>query len=168
VDSRLLGRPKVKVFINTDAAVGPKNPGPAGAGYVIVYQAETGWDTVVGAVPLNWRTHHEAEYEAAILALTHAARLGATSALLRTDSRLLVRQMNDQSAVKAPQLVSPAKRLRSRRERFGKNKVKIVWIDRKKNKAADKLAGFAREKSARRKAYVESSARSSEARASNT
>lgn len=35
----------MKVFINTDAAVGPPNPGPAGAGYVIVFRAETGWDT---------------------------------------------------------------------------------------------------------------------------
>jgi ribonuclease HI len=141
----------MKVYINTDAAVGPENPGPAGAGYVIVYRAEKGWDSGVGAVPLSWRTHHEAEYEAAILALTHASRLGATSVLLRTDSRLLVEQMNDRSAVKARGLVSPAKRLRSRTDKFGKGKVKIVWIDRKQNRAADKLAEFAREKSARLK-----------------
>ena len=138
----------MKVVINTDAAVGPTNPGPAGAGYVILRRVEGTWDSVIGAVPLSPRTHHEAEYEAAILALTHAMRLGATSALVRTDSRLLVGQMSGFADVNAPQLVRPNKRLRSRVEAFGKGGVKFVWIDRKQNKAADKLAEFGREKSA--------------------
>ena len=58
----------MKVYINTDAAVGPPNPGPAGAGYVIVFRRDAEWDAAVGSVPLSPRTHHEAEYEAAILA----------------------------------------------------------------------------------------------------
>lgn len=74
----------MKVYINTDAAVGPPNPGPAGAGYVIVFRRDAEWDAAVGSVPLSPRTHHEAEYDAAILALIHAARLGATSVVLRT------------------------------------------------------------------------------------
>jgi len=102
----------LKVVINTDAAVGPPNPGPAGAGYVILMQISGEMDSAVGSVPLSPRAHHEAEYEAAILALRHAARLGATSAVLRTDSKLLVDQMCGRAKVKATQLIQPSKRLR--------------------------------------------------------
>ena len=94
------------------------------------------------------RTHHEAEYEAAILALIHAARLGATSVVLRTDSRLLFNQVKGTADVRAPQLRGPNKRLRSRIDGFGGGKVRIVWVGRDQNKAADKLAGLARERSA--------------------
>lgn len=137
----------MKVFINTDGSAARPEPGPAGAGYVILYQGESGWETVVGAVPLRPCTNHEAEYQAAILALAHALR-GAASVVLRTDSRLLVDQMTGQADVNAEQLVGPNKRLRLSVERFSKGRVKFVRIDRKQNKAADKLAEFAREKSA--------------------
>lgn len=136
----------MKVYINTDGSAARPEPGPAGAGYVILYQGASGWETVVGAVPLSWRTNHEAEYEAAILALTHAVRLRATSVVLRMDSKLVVDQMSGQAAVKAVQLMKPNKRLRRWVERFGK--VEIVRVTGPQNRAADKLAEFAREKSA--------------------
>ncbi len=60
----------MEAFIYADAAVGPSNPGPAGAGYVIVYPDEGSWTAVAGCVPLTERTHNAAEYEAVILALT--------------------------------------------------------------------------------------------------
>jgi len=135
-----------KAYVNTDGSAVRPEPGPAGAGYVILYRGAEGWDTIVGAVPLRPVTHHEAEYEAAILALTRAAQLGATSVVLGTDSRLLVDQMNKRASVVAPQLIRPHKRLNRRVERFD-GTVTFVHVDRKHNKAADKLAGFARKES---------------------
>jgi ribonuclease H / adenosylcobalamin/alpha-ribazole phosphatase len=109
---------------------------------------KTEWDSVVGTFPLSWRTHHEAEYEAAILALIHAWRLGAISALVRTDSRLVVDQVNGDASVDAQQLVKPNQRLRRQIEQYGKTRVAFRWVSRQQNKAADKLAEFAREKGA--------------------
>lgn len=50
--------------------------------------------------------------------------------------------------MRASQLRGPNKRLHSRIDGFGGGKVKIVWVGRDQNKAADKLAGLARERSA--------------------
>jgi ribonuclease HI len=136
----------VKALINADGSAARPEPGPAGAGYVILFQRESGLEVVLGAVPLRPCTNHEAEYEAAILALIHAARLGATSVVLRMDSKLVVDQMSGQAAVKAVQLMKPNNRLRHWVARFGK--VQIVRVTGPQNRAADKLAGFAREKSA--------------------
>jgi ribonuclease HI len=134
----------LKVYVNTDGAVGPPNPGPAGAGYVILFEGEDGPESVVGAVPLNACNHHEAEYHAAIHALRRAAELGATEAVLRSDSMVLVDQMNDEAEVRAPAILKLAEQLH--REIAKYDAVEIVWVRRKENKAADLLSkvGLAR------------------------
>lgn len=128
----------LKVFINTDGAARPPIPGPAGAGFVILFEREDGWDSVVGAIALHERSHHEAEYEAAIQALKVASEMGATEALVRCDSLVMVRQMNDEAQVRAPEMIRVAQRLRAEIEKF--ESFEIVWVGRRNNRTADLLS----------------------------
>jgi ribonuclease HI len=87
-----------KAVIYTDGGASP-NPGPASIGAVI--KDENG---VVGGLiskPIGRATNNEAEYRAVIAALEMASNLGAKQVELRSDSELLVRQINGQYKVKA-------------------------------------------------------------------
>jgi len=134
----------VNVFINTDGAARPPDPGPAGAGYVILLDGDDGPRSVIGAVPLGDCGHHEAEYQAAIHGLRRARELGATSAILRTDSLVLVEQMNEGAEIRSDEILVVAERLRAEIDAY--EAVEIVWVRRKENKAADLLSkvGLAR------------------------
>ncbi len=91
--------PKVEVF--TDGA-SRGNPGPSGAGWVITNG--NGCVLSRGNLFLGRRTNNEAEYEAVIHGLKEAAELGAQTVSLRSDSQLLVRQINGQYRIKSPRL----------------------------------------------------------------
>jgi ribonuclease HI len=132
------GGGSVKVYVNTDGAVGPPNPGPAGAGYVILFDGEDGPRSVAGAVPLPECSHHEAEYHAAIHALRRASDLGATHAVLRSDSMVLVDQMNDVAEVRSPEIAKLADQLHREMEKY--DEIEIVWVCRKENRTADLLS----------------------------
>ena len=90
---------KVEVF--TDGA-SRGNPGPAGAGWVI--KSLEGPVLKAGHAFLGRRTNNEAEYEAVIRALKDVAGLGAKDVALRSDSELLVRQINGQYRIREPRL----------------------------------------------------------------
>ena len=80
----------LRVTINCDGAA-RGNPGPAGAGAVVV--AEDGTVLAEVAEGLGETTNNVAEYTAAILGLERARELGATEVLLRSDSQLLINQL---------------------------------------------------------------------------
>jgi ribonuclease HI len=88
----------LKVTIYTDGGASP-NPGPASIGAVIKDEA----GRPVGHISrsIGRATNNEAEYRAVVAALTMALDLGARRAELRSDSELLVRQVNGQYKVKA-------------------------------------------------------------------
>ncbi|HZT81815.1 MAG TPA: ribonuclease HI family protein [Gemmataceae bacterium] len=87
--------------INTDGGA-RGNPGPAAYAYVIQRDGEP---AVEEAGCLGRATNNQAEYTALVRALEHAARLGTHHRLhVRSDSELLVRQMNGQYRVKDAQL----------------------------------------------------------------
>ena len=115
------------------------NPGPAGIG-VIVHE-ENG--------PLErklWRyigeaTNNVAEYEALLLALREAARSKPARVTIRSDSELLVRQLEGRYRVKNPRLVelySQARDLITTLPSFH-----IQHIGRELNRQADALANRA-------------------------
>jgi ribonuclease HI len=137
------------VFIYTDAAVKPSPRGSAGAGYVIVFQKDGRWTTVVGIVPLRPQGNHEAEYEAAIIALDRAAKMfpPSTRVEVRVDSKLLADQWNDRSRTKDPQLQRLAQRLAKRVARFEKGLVTIERIPGNENRTAHLLSNAALAKS---------------------
>lgn len=98
---RVSVRNALKVEVFTDGA-SRGNPGPAGAGWVIT--DGNGEVLIQGHLFLGRRTDNEAEYEAVIHGLKKAVGLGAKAVSLRSDSQLLVRQINGQNRIKSPRL----------------------------------------------------------------
>jgi ribonuclease HI len=86
------------VVIFTDGGASP-NPGPAAIGAVIKDKS----GIIVGCISqsIGYATNNEAEYRAVIAALQMALKLGVQQVELRSDSELLVRQINGQYKVKA-------------------------------------------------------------------
>src|SRR5262245_11527498 len=96
--------------INIDGAA-RGNPGPAAYAYVII---RDGAVAVEAAECLGKTTNNVAEYTALFKALERAAQLGAKRLVIRSDSELLVKQMNGKYRVKNEQLLplyDAAKRL---------------------------------------------------------
>jgi ribonuclease HI len=88
----------LSVIIHTDGGA-RGNPGPAGAGVVIVDAAD-GQAIFEGGLFLGRATNNVAEYKGVIAALKAAGMLGARRVTLQSDSQLLVRQINGQYRVK--------------------------------------------------------------------
>ncbi len=115
-----------------------KNPGPAGAGVYVEPEENRPAEELFE--PLGSTTNNVAEYRALLLALTRAEELGADEIEIRSDSRLLVEQVNGNFRVKAEHLkpllaeaVLRAKRCR----RFT-----LTHIPRERNQQADRLANL--------------------------
>ena len=113
------------------------NPGPAGAGVVV----ETADDhTVVHeeGYHLGRATNNVAEYYALLIALEELLALAADSAVVFTDSELLVKQLSGEYRVKAPGL----KFVHARVKRLGSllGKFEVRYVPREENTRADRLA----------------------------
>ena len=125
------------VIINCDGAA-RGNPGPAGAGAVIVDEA--GSVLVEVAEGLGETTNNVAEYTAAIRGLEEAERLGAGSVVLRSDSQLLINQLTGRYRVKTEHLVPLHRRIRQLVGRF--DRVTFEHVPRERNVEADRLANL--------------------------
>jgi ribonuclease HI len=114
------------------------NPGPAGCG--IVLQVEGGLREE-HAIYLGETTNNVAEYAALLAALWRALELGVVDLVVRSDSELLVRQLNGSYRVRATHLQPLWRRARALMSRFGR--IEIVAVRREVNGAADRLANQA-------------------------
>ena len=115
------------------------NPGPAGAGAVLY--DDQGQEVAALSRYLGRTTNNEAEYQALLMGLNEAKRLGAVRLTVKMDSELIVRQLEGQYRVKAPGLkpmYAEAKRLLQ-----GFASVTILHVRREFNKRADELANQA-------------------------
>ncbi|MBU4564316.1 MAG: ribonuclease HI family protein [Desulfarculus sp.] len=115
------------------------NPGPAGAGAVLY--DDQGQEVAALSRYLGRTTNNEAEYQALLLGLNEAKRLGAARLTVKMDSELIVRQLEGKYRVKAPGLkpmYDQAKRLLQ-----GFASVTILHVRREFNKRADELANQA-------------------------
>ena len=83
-------------------------------------------------------TNNVAEYRAVLAGLEAAARRGARSVLVRSDSRLLVEQLSGRFRVKSPTLVRLHEEARALVKRF--DDVAFEHVPREMNRAADRLA----------------------------
>ncbi len=83
-------------------------------------------------------TNNVAEYTAAIAGLTRAAELGATDVLLRSDSKLLIEQLEGRFKVRNPNLQRLHLQVRRLAERF--RHVGYEHVPRELNREADRLA----------------------------
>src|SRR5262249_51058327 len=93
-------KPAPEMTIHTDGAA-RGNPGPAAFAYVI---QRDGQQTIKEAGLLGETTNNVAEYTALIRALEHAKKLEGKRLQIRSDSELLVKQMNGHYRVKNAQL----------------------------------------------------------------
>jgi ribonuclease HI len=127
-----------KVVINVDGAA-RGNPGPAAIG--AVFKDESG--NTVGRIsrPIGVTTNNQAEYQAIIAALEKAVSSGARQVALKSDSELVVRQINGQYKIKNTALRPLYQRvvqLTGSLEGFS-----ITCIPREQNAEADALANKA-------------------------
>jgi len=134
-----------KIIIYTDGG-SQGNPGPAGIG--VVFCNERGqiikkYSKYLG----DSLTNNEAEYNAVIFALKKFKLLFSkqlakkTEIEIRSDSELLVKQMNSEYKILDPKIQSLFLELWNLRLDF--KKVKFKLIKRERNKEADKLASEA-------------------------
>jgi ribonuclease HI len=129
--------PGSRVTVNCDGAA-RGNPGPAGAGAVVV--AEDGAVLAEVAEGLGETTNNVAEYTAVIRGLEEAQRLGAREVLLRSDSQLLINQLTGRYRVKAPHLQPLHRQVRDLIGSF--DRVDLEHVPRERNAAADALANL--------------------------
>ena len=123
--------------INIDGAA-RGNPGPAAFAYVI---AADGQPVLEGAGRLGKATNNVAEYTALVKALERAGELGAERLVIRSDSELLVKQMNGEYKVKnhsLRELYEEAVDLT-----HGFVSVTLEHVRREQNKRADQLCNQA-------------------------
>jgi ribonuclease HI len=110
------------------------NPGPAACAYVIT---RDGAPPIVEAQRLGSTTNNVAEYTALLRALERAGQLGGKQLLIRSDSELLVKQMNGQYRVKNEQLRILYEEAKGLCAQF--DSVAIRHVPRSANSDADRL-----------------------------
>jgi len=114
------------------------NPGPAGYGCYIVDAQNLPIAKLHGA--LGTATNNVAEYNGLLAALTWAAERGHARVHIKSDSLLLVEQMNGNYRVKNEGLLPLYREARHLVARVGQ--VTFEHIPREKNKEADKLSNL--------------------------
>lgn len=118
------------------------NPGQAGAGVYVTDPegkriAEKGWF-------LGHKTNNEAEYEALLLGMEEAKRLGGKAIRVYTDSELIQRQVRGIYRVKEPHLRVLHRKVMEKIKAF--DTFEIESISRVENREADLLANLAIDK----------------------
>jgi ribonuclease HI len=119
------------------------NPGPAGAGAVIVDRNNKTIAEI--SRPLGVTTNNVAEYRALIIGLEKARELGVRRLHVRADSELMVRQMTGDYRVKDEKLRLLSREAHDIIDSF--DSFDILHVDRSKNRAADRLSKRAADES---------------------
>jgi len=127
-----------RVVIFTDGVAEP-NPGPAAIGATI--KDEQGRLITTISQPIGHATNNQAEYRAIIAALESAISLGADQVEMRSDSELVVRQINGRYRVKNAALKPLFQKVKQLQRRF--EGFTITHVPRQQNREADSLAGKA-------------------------
>ncbi len=120
------------------------NPGPAAFAFVISHNGDA---VLEEKGYLGETTNNVAEYTALIRGLQKAAQLGAEAVEVRSDSQLLVRQMNGEYKVKHENLLPLHREATRLAGRF--RSVDIRHVYREENKEADRLCNEALDEAAR-------------------
>jgi ribonuclease HI len=115
------------------------NPGPAGTGYLI-FDGKGRLLAREGRY-MGFATNNVAEYTALVEALDRARQFGAQEIAIRSDSELVVRQLNRSYKVKDKKLKPLHERVRILLYPY--SKVEIQHIPREENQEADELVNRA-------------------------
>lgn len=127
-----------RLVIHVDGA-SRGNPGLAAAGIAI--DDERGAAVLHRGEFLGRATNNEAEYRALIIALGHAQELGASRVSVRSDSELMVHQVNGRYRVKEPRLQVLHAEVMAGLRRFPS--FEVAHVRREQNQVADGLANLA-------------------------
>ena len=127
----------VRVIVNTDGAA-RGNPGPAGAGAIVV--DPRGEVLAEVAEGLGETTNNVAEYTAAIRGLEAAEAIGAREVVLRSDSLLLVQQLTGRYRLKTEHLKPLHRQVMQLSTHF--DRVIYEHVPRERNAEADRLANL--------------------------
>lgn len=114
------------------------NPGPGSYGFVVFSGQHI---LAEGKARLGNLTNNVAEYQALLHGLAKCHALGATEVLVKSDSQLMIRQLNGQYKVRAPQIKPLFDKACALAQKF--KKVEFVHIPREENSHADALANEA-------------------------
>jgi len=131
-------RPGGLFVANVDGA-SRGNPGPAS--YAVILRGPDGATRFEAGKYIGRTTNNVAEYYALITALDYAASQGIERLLVRSDSELLVRQMEGRYKVKSPDLRPLYERARKLAHGFAY--FAIEHVPREQNREADELANIA-------------------------
>ena len=115
------------------------NPGPAGYGVRI--ETPTGELEHELHAPIGVATNNVAEYRGLIAALSYLAEHGHDDALIRSDSQLLVRQMQGRYRVRHPGLLPLYRQAKTLETQVGR--VRFEHVRRTENTEADRLSNVA-------------------------
>jgi len=127
----------LRLVINIDGA-SRGNPGPAAAGVVV---SADGVVIHEAGLFLGQATNNVAEYRALLAGLEKAVQLGAADVEIRSDSELLVRQMNGQYRVRNKGLLPLFEQAYTLTGKF--KRCLIKHVPREQNKQADHMANQA-------------------------
>lgn len=114
------------------------NPGPASIGYVVWEGDEILFQH---GERIGENTNNVAEYTAVILGLQKCASLGIHEICIKSDSELLVKQIQGVYKVKAPHIVPLFQKVRDLLGHF--KTYKVQHVRREENSLADALANEA-------------------------
>ena len=131
-------RPANVFIANVDGA-SRGNPGPAS--YAVVVRGPDGTTRFEAGKYIGRATNNVAEYYALISALDYAVAQGIDRLLVRSDSELLVRQMEGRYKVKSPDLRPLHEH--ARKLARGLAYFAVEHVPRERNREADELANIA-------------------------
>jgi ribonuclease HI len=114
------------------------NPGPGSYGFVIY---DGGKIVAQHGACLGVVTNNVAEYSGLVQGLKKCLELGASEVTIKADSQLIIRQLQGQYKVRAPQLLGLYEEAREFLRQF--RRTELVHVPREENKLADALANQA-------------------------
>ena len=127
------------VFIANVDGASRGNPGPAS--YAVIVRGPDGTTRFEAGKYIGRTTNNVAEYYALISALDYAVAQGIDRLLVRSDSELLVRQMEGRYKVKSPDLRPLHEH--ARKLAHGLAYFAVEHVPRERNREADELANIA-------------------------
>jgi ribonuclease HI len=119
------------------------NPGPAGYGVII--EDEVGRPVTELSEYLGRQTNNYAEYSGLLAALSYALKHGFKALKVRSDSELMVKQLNGEYKVSSPTLKELHAQAMKKIDQF--DCFEIRHVPREKNREADRLANLAMDRS---------------------
>ncbi len=111
-----------------------RNPGPSACAAVICYAGKI--QNVFGEA-LGWATNNVAEYCGALLGMKESLKKGYERVVIRSDSELLIRQMQGEYEITDEKLLKKAEEIREMAQEF--QQVKWELISREENRLAHRI-----------------------------